>query len=337
MRKLPPFSTHPLAVRVDDPVTLQPGTSHAKEYSEVLREDVWVRLYLQDLCPASREYWKEWGISKSAIQATSRYYARRAEYRDRIVAADKARISRRMFGNTNGFKGRPRLLLPRETLEAMLERGMSYHRIAKELGTSEHYVKKNCQHYGLMVHWRTPERVLDADREYLAIVEKLVPGFENAAKNYWEDRGTFFELLYRAHLRVLTLSYFIRKLASSYSYNREAGKAPKSHICFSCNWGEAVLSEALLNLGIPHLRQFFFRGKESVDFVLPDSMVAIEVDGETHYSEEQFGKDLLRDEELERQGYLVLRFSRKQVERELQWVLERIQSTCASRKLSLSS
>jgi hypothetical protein len=114
-----PFSTHPLAVRVDDPVTLQPGPP-CKEYSEVLREDVWVRLYLQDLCCVLGSTGRS-GDFEIRHSGHSRYYAV-GEYRDRIVAADKARISRRMFGNTNGFKGRPRLLLPRETLEAMLER-----------------------------------------------------------------------------------------------------------------------------------------------------------------------------------------------------------------------
>jgi very-short-patch-repair endonuclease len=67
-----------------------------------------------------------------------------------------------------------------------------------------------------------------------------------------------------------------------------------------------------------------------VDFYCKDLMLAIEVDGESHYSEEAYFKDIERQKRLESLGVSFIRFEDLEVKREIanvlrsieQWILE---------------
>jgi len=62
-----------------------------------------------------------------------------------------------------------------------------------------------------------------------------------------------------------------------------------------------------------------------VDFFCNELMLAIEVDGESHYSDEQIKKDKIRQTSLEQTGIKFLRFTNEDVKRNVEGVLVKIE------------
>lgn len=74
-------------------------------------------------------------------------------------------------------------------------------------------------------------------------------------------------------------------------------------------------------------RQFYRQriiGDYIVDFYCPEANLIIEIDGGQHYTDEGLKKDEIRDGYIREQGYRVLRFSDKEVFRNINEVVERI-------------
>ncbi len=69
-------------------------------------------------------------------------------------------------------------------------------------------------------------------------------------------------------------------------------------------------------------------GRFVVDFVCTDKKLVIEVDGATHMSEEAIRRDRNRQNWLEENGYVVMRFWGDEVKNEIVSVLERIRVKC---------
>jgi very-short-patch-repair endonuclease len=90
---------------------------------------------------------------------------------------------------------------------------------------------------------------------------------------------------------------------------------------------ETILWEYLRNgvIGEKFLRQHVI-GDYIVDFVSCDSGLIIEVDGGYHSEPRQKEDDQLREQELERMGYHVIRFSNEEVLDEIESVIEQIES-----------
>jgi len=91
---------------------------------------------------------------------------------------------------------------------------------------------------------------------------------------------------------------------------------------------EALLWEHLRNRRLKGLK---FRrqhpvGRFVADFYCAQHRLIVELDGAVHRMQGEY--DALRTEELERDGYRVIRFTDNQVERDLEWVLERIAEAC---------
>ena len=70
-------------------------------------------------------------------------------------------------------------------------------------------------------------------------------------------------------------------------------------------------------------------GKYVVDFVCTDKKLVIEVDGSTHLSDEARKRDRRRQEHLEGNGYVVLRFWGDEVKNDILSVLESIRGKCS--------
>ncbi|MEQ8907952.1 MAG: endonuclease domain-containing protein [Vicingaceae bacterium] len=92
-----------------------------------------------------------------------------------------------------------------------------------------------------------------------------------------------------------------------------------------------TLSEVLLwgELKQKHIRGFHFNRQRPidnyiVDFYCKDLMLAIEIDGSSHDSEEAFKKDQIRQKRLESLGVRFLRFGDLEVKRDLPNVLRAI-------------
>ena len=74
-------------------------------------------------------------------------------------------------------------------------------------------------------------------------------------------------------------------------------------------------------------RQFYRQkniGDFIVDFYCPSAKLIVELDGGQHYTEEGVKTDKIRDDYLENFGFLVLRFSDREVFKNIEGVLEKI-------------
>ena len=69
-------------------------------------------------------------------------------------------------------------------------------------------------------------------------------------------------------------------------------------------------------------------GSSIVDFYCSKARLVIEIDGGQHYSVEGKEKDRLRDDYMTRAGITVLRFSDREVLKNLEAVLERVWGEC---------
>ena len=65
-------------------------------------------------------------------------------------------------------------------------------------------------------------------------------------------------------------------------------------------------------------------GNYIVDFYCPAAKLVIEVDGGQHYSEERMNKDKQRDDYLSSLGFKILRFSDREVFKNIEGILEKI-------------
>jgi very-short-patch-repair endonuclease len=65
-------------------------------------------------------------------------------------------------------------------------------------------------------------------------------------------------------------------------------------------------------------------GNYIVDFYCPSAKVIVELDGGQHYTQEGISRDQVRDKYLESLGFTILRFSDREVFKNMEGVLERI-------------
>lgn len=72
-------------------------------------------------------------------------------------------------------------------------------------------------------------------------------------------------------------------------------------------------------------------GRYRLDFFCPDAILAVEVDGATHYNARAITYDRARDEWHRSQGITTLRFSGREVERSLPSVVARIEAEVRTR------
>jgi very-short-patch-repair endonuclease len=99
----------------------------------------------------------------------------------------------------------------------------------------------------------------------------------------------------------------------------------------SMTLAERILWEHLLGCQLAGLK---FRrqhpiGTCIVDFYCAAARLVIEVDGGVHLG--QVEADANRSQELERQGYRIIRFTNEQIETDLESVLSAIQAACQSK------
>lgn len=74
-------------------------------------------------------------------------------------------------------------------------------------------------------------------------------------------------------------------------------------------------------------RQFYRQkniGDYIVDFYCPSAKVIVELDGGQHYTQEGGSRDQIREKYLEGLGFTILRFSDREVFKNIEGVLERI-------------
>ena len=63
-------------------------------------------------------------------------------------------------------------------------------------------------------------------------------------------------------------------------------------------------------------------GEYIVDFYCPSLKLAIEIDGNQHYSKECIEKDKIRTEEINKQGVQIIRITNKQIDKDFNRICE---------------
>jgi very-short-patch-repair endonuclease len=63
-------------------------------------------------------------------------------------------------------------------------------------------------------------------------------------------------------------------------------------------------------------------GEYIVDFYCPSLKIAIEINGNQHYSKEGIEKDKIRTEEINKQGIQIIRIPNKQIDKDFTWICE---------------
>ena len=63
-------------------------------------------------------------------------------------------------------------------------------------------------------------------------------------------------------------------------------------------------------------------GEYIVDFYCPSLKLAIEIDGNQHYSKQGFEKDNLRTKEINKQDIQIIRITNKQIDQDFNWICE---------------
>lgn len=100
---------------------------------------------------------------------------------------------------------------------------------------------------------------------------------------------------------------------------------------------EIMLWEQLQHSGREWLNEFPTQYGYMLDFYCPAVRLAIEVDGPSHWGQAKAERDAWRDLVHERMGIKTKRFSAREVETEVQWVIAEIEAVAQSRAALLAA
>ncbi len=125
----------------------------------------------------------------------------------------------------------------------------------------------------------------------------------------------------------------------SRNFNRNSQKSLRQFLRNNATRAERVLWSRLKG---KQLNGYKFRRQEGiknyvVDFYCPACMLAVEIDGETHWSDEEIEKDRKRQKDIEDLGVLFLRFTNRDVYENLEGVLQMIAEKCDAIKSSAAT
>ncbi|RDL44970.1 hypothetical protein DN730_04960 [Marinomonas piezotolerans] len=106
-------------------------------------------------------------------------------------------------------------------------------------------------------------------------------------------------------------------------YNQKRTKSLRSQLRANMTDPERRLWRYLRKnqLGVKVRRQFGI-GRYIVDFYCPAKRLVIEVDGDSHYTEEGMAYDQVRDQYMASLGICVMRFTNQQVMQEMEGVVD---------------
>lgn len=308
----------PNIIRLDSPIYDKSQRPH----SLILDEPSFVELVINNTL--SRKELQKLGVSSHVMYASFRLY--KDKYYDELMLSKAKKISKSQKERKRLTKDKPEVVLDSKVLCGLLEKGYSVFRIAKELNTTEWFVRRNLEYYNLATYTKLPGRFLDQDQEYLDTLELFSPGLKDACYTYYSNPEAFFDKLYKAHTKVQELSWFIKDLASSYSYYRESGKVSKNHICWSSNASEIKLSLVLLENGIEHIRQYPLFKNFMLDFYLPKYKLGVEIDGEYHSQEDTRIRDDKKNQLCQEKGITLMRFTTKEIKENIPKCITKIQN-----------
>lgn len=270
------------------------------------------------------------GLTRNAWLSSKTNY--KEKYAEELKKAKHRHYSVAKKGNQHGMREMPATVLSEVVLKRMAESGKKLSVIATELGTTEWFVKKNLELFGLSKTGELPYRMQHVDLEYLERLEVFCPGILERARAFYEEPHEFFLALYGAYTKLNELLWFVKQQSKGHRRYRESGRVPKDHICWNANQYEIRLSMGLLEKGLSHVRQYCFLKRYMADFAFPEKKLLVEIDGARHWEGgSRVESDLKRQEAAERMGYKMLRFTTTEVLISLPQVISQIESALLSR------
>jgi very-short-patch-repair endonuclease len=271
----------------------------------------------------TKEIKEIWGISHHTLINSRTYYY--SKYAGEIKKAKHQLYSKALQGNTHGKRNQPAIIIDRNLLQSYLERDMPVYTISKKTGMSEFLVKKNITYHGLVTNKNFPARLRGLDEEYLRKLSFFAPNLMSLAESYYNNPKEYYEALYLTHLELQDLVNFIKDQAHGYDYWRNKNNYPESYICWNTQRYEVVFARALLECKIEHIRQHFFYKMYTADFYFPQKKLLVEIDGEFHRVDKKTQeRDKNKELHAKRLGYIVMRFSTKDVENNLPTIIDTV-------------
>jgi very-short-patch-repair endonuclease len=278
---------------------------------------------------------EKYGISHQMLCLCRALYGER--YKDdlrRLRSSNHAKVmkgNQRGLGNT-GSRGKHKIktLLDPEALASCVALGLADVEIARRLGTTEHHVRKNIQHYDITRTHTLPMCLKFLDATSLDVLERAAPGFKAAAEHFYTEPHAFFLHVYSSMLRLRFLLEDLRSFRKSHDYYVQAGKIPRDHISWSLNINEMRLSDGLIAAGVLHQRNVCFHENYCADFMIGKTL--IEVDGEFHAKDSATkARDKIKQAHADRLGFVVLRFTTQRVRDDLEGVVCEIQAALSAK------
>jgi very-short-patch-repair endonuclease len=285
-------------------------------------EEDFIDLYLKQKLTHSE--FQERGILPKILNNTVLFY--REKYAVELKERRHYHYSKSSKGNTRKRKDSPGVLIPIEQLQPFVDQGYSWQMIAKELGINAWFVRQNLKHYGLGKTGKLPYRLMNEDFETLKTLEQYSPGLVDAAIHFYDSPHTYYSKLHLALSKIIELTWFIKDQASGHHQYRSRNALAQDHICWSLNRHEILVSMALLNANIPHLRQVVLIKNYMADFGFPRKKLLVEIDGNFHKQRDTKTRDRLKAQIALQEGYQTLRYTTKDVDQKLPRIIDEIRS-----------
>lgn len=262
-------------------------------------------------------------VPHNVVHTSFAYYEKR--YAAEIDAVKRTHYSTAMRSNRRGVREQPAVTLDAAALRTAVERGLSIRAIAAMFNTTAWFIRANMRHHGIASAGHLPYSMQCADEHYLEQLEQFAPGLLDAARSYQDNPAPYYEKLYVAFMAITELRWFVKERTWAYKGLRATGQLPASHLCWSDNRFEILLSQALLARGIHHQREYALSGGCRADFAFPEQHVLVEIDGEYHTADPATRvRDRRKTQWARRHGFKVLRFTTRDVQRRTPWVIEQI-------------
>jgi hypothetical protein len=270
---------------------------------------------------------QEHGLYESILTASTTYWRHKydSEIRNRQHSNyTKSAYARPVHVTPDGM----RIEITKDVLKSMLAEEKTEFAIAKELNISPQTLRKSLRKHHLYINSRKLRNVSDEDYYNLEWLDQLEPGIINAFYSATENPKDFFELLYNGFIKILKILWTVQKFSGRYSEYLGRKKLVRSHISWRINRHEIVVSERLRELGVDHIRDYFWAKSEgrnfSADVFIPNKNLIVEIDGDVHNIGVVKIADKEKNECTKRLGYNHLRFTTKEVDKSLEEVIKKI-------------
>lgn len=266
----------------------------------------------------------EFGVSLKCMQTSVKYY--KQVLPEEVKAKTRKSYTNSAYRREPGIHQRKHVKVDKDKLISLLSEGRTEYDIAEKFGVAPQTIRKNIRSYGLLVPSRKARNISDDEWLHLEWANQLVPGLLDSAYRGNDDPNIFFHLLYDAFVLLCRILWTIQKIGRRYNHHLVRARLPRDHIGWRINKQEIILSERLRELGISHIREYFWAkdiGKNfSADLYIPESNLLIEINGNVHSIGFVINRDKEKSELVRKLGYKRLEFLSSEIDKELDRVVE---------------